>query len=312
MTVRLGVLGAARITPDAIIRPARSVDGVDVVAVAARDQARAEAFAAEHDIPVVIDSYDKLVDADDIDAVYVPLPISLHEEWVVRAAAAGKHVLVEKAFALDAAQARRMVDAGAAAGVVVAEAYHYAYHPAVQRAVEAVRSGELGEVVEVEAAFEADVLAAVPGAEVYTSAPLGGGALYHLGCYCAHFCRTVLGEEPVEVEASARFGDAGIDLATAAVLRFPGGAVGRVASSVDAVQPRVTAVVRGTQGEFTVDMFVAPHLASGADATTSYDYQLAAFRDSVLEGADMATGGDEPVKSMTVLDMVRRAAESSR
>src|SRR5205823_14173805 len=127
--LRFGVLGAARIAPLAIVKPARQVDGVVVSAIAARDPERAKEFASKHGIPKVHTSYDALVDDPDIDAVYIPLPNGLHAQWTLRAIAAGKHVLCEKPFTANAAEAEQVADAAEASDVVVMEAFHYRYHP---------------------------------------------------------------------------------------------------------------------------------------------------------------------------------------
>ena len=140
MTIRFGVLGAAQITPAALIAPARAVDGVEVVAVAARDRSRAEAFAAEHSIGRVDDDYQALIDDPDIDAVYNPLPMSLHHPWTIAALRAGKHVLCEKPFAANADEAAEMVTVAEEENRVLVEAFHWRYHPLADRLVEVVRS----------------------------------------------------------------------------------------------------------------------------------------------------------------------------
>src|SRR5215469_3185924 len=123
--VRFGILGAARIAPKALIEPANQLDSIEVLAVSARDPVRASAFAAAHGIPRVLSSYDELIAASDIDAVYIPLPNSLHCEWTLRALRAGKHVLCEKPIASNAAEAQQMADVARATGLVLAEAFHY-------------------------------------------------------------------------------------------------------------------------------------------------------------------------------------------
>ncbi len=116
--IRVGTLGAARIAPAAIVRPARDNPEVEVVAVAARDRDRAEKFAAKHGIPKVFDDYGSLIADPDIDAIYNPLPNGLHAEWTERAIAAGKHVLCEKPFTANAAEAERVAAAAAATDLV--------------------------------------------------------------------------------------------------------------------------------------------------------------------------------------------------
>ena len=150
--LRVGTLGAARIAPGALIKPARRVPEVTVTAVAARDPGRARQFAARHGIAVVHDSYEALIADPDIDAVYNPLPNSLHAPWTLRAIAAGKHVLCEKPFASNEAEAAEVADAARSAGLVVMEAFHYRYHPLARRMRDIV-AGELGRLGHVEAAL---------------------------------------------------------------------------------------------------------------------------------------------------------------
>jgi predicted dehydrogenase len=142
--LRIGTLGSSRISSRALFEPASSVPQVTVAAVAARDKARADALALQRGVPKAYGSYSALLADPDIDAVYNPLPNSLHEPWTMAAIAAGKHVLCEKPLAGNAEQAARVADAAAAAGVVVMEAMHYRYHPLVRRLREVAR--DLGPV----------------------------------------------------------------------------------------------------------------------------------------------------------------------
>lgn len=143
--IRIGILGAARIVPQALLGPARRVPEVAVVAVAARDAARAQAFARKHRIPQVYASYAELVADPLIDAIYNPLPNGLHGVWTMRALAAGKHVLCEKPFTANAAEAQQVADVAAAhPDRVLMEAFHYRYHPLAARMQAIIQSGELG------------------------------------------------------------------------------------------------------------------------------------------------------------------------
>src|SRR5262245_23108684 len=142
--LRIGVLGAAKIAPPAIVRPARAVNDVDVVAIAARDRDRALAFATKHHILKVHDSYSSLVDDPDIDAVYNPLPNGLHGRWTIAALEAGKHVLCEKPFTANADEAEHVAAVGRGTDLVLMEAFHYRYHPMTERALEIIGSGEIG------------------------------------------------------------------------------------------------------------------------------------------------------------------------
>src|SRR5574337_909465 len=171
--LRIGVLGAARIAPMALVRPARQVPEATVVAVAARDPQRAQAFATKHGIPRVHPSYDALLADTEIDAIYNPLPNSLHCEWTIRALQAGKHVLCEKPLASNAAEAERMAEAAGQAGRVLVEAFHWRYHPLAARMQAIIDAGELGAVQHIEAHF--CLLLPLPG-DIRYRLDLAGGA----------------------------------------------------------------------------------------------------------------------------------------
>src|SRR5512139_3630913 len=144
--VRMGILGAAVIVPTALTGPARSVPEVEVAAIAARDPKRAAAFARRHGIPRVHPSYADVLADPAIDAIYNPLPNSLHAEWTIRALRSGKHVLCEKPFASNSAEAGEMGRVAAETGLVLSEAFAYRYHPLAARMKEILASGEIGQV----------------------------------------------------------------------------------------------------------------------------------------------------------------------
>src|SRR5258706_590538 len=136
MTIRIGILGAAKIAPPVVINPSHDNPDFEVVAVGARDPERATAYAAEHKIPNVAKDYDALLRRNDVDLVYNALPPGGHARWTIAALEAGKHVLCEKPFAMNAAQVRRMNDAAAKSGRKLVEAFHYRHHVVMKRAVE--------------------------------------------------------------------------------------------------------------------------------------------------------------------------------
>jgi predicted dehydrogenase len=174
------------------------VPGVTVAAVAARDESRAEAFALRHGIPAAYGSYDDLLADPDIDAVYNPLPNSLHGPWTLRAIEAGKHVLCEKPFASNAEQAAQVAKAASASGLVVMEAMHYRYHPLVQRLRDLVTGGELGPVRRIQC--WTNFIIEDP-ADIRYDYDLAGGALMDGGCYAID-CLRLLGEEDVDGEGN--------------------------------------------------------------------------------------------------------------
>jgi predicted dehydrogenase len=318
--LRIGILGAARIAPLALLKPAARLDGVTVTAIAARDRARAESFAAKHGVARVHDDYAAVIAAPDIDAVYIPLPNGLHAEWTLAALEAGKHVLCEKPFTNNAAEARAVAAAAEARpDLVVMEAFHYRYHPFAARMRAIVESGELGTVRHVETWM---CFPLPKFSDIRYQYDLGGGALMDAGCYAVHALRLLAGEEPEVVSAEAKLQSPQVDRAMTADVRFPSGAGGRVNTSMWSTQLlHLGARVRGDDGELRVRNFTMPHLfgkltvRSGgsrrterAERTRTYDHQLRAFRDAVREGAPTLTPPADSIANMDVIDAIYEAA----
>ncbi|MFD1547590.1 Gfo/Idh/MocA family protein [Nonomuraea guangzhouensis] len=316
--MRIGTLGAARITPTALIKPARAVPEVEVAAVAARDRSRAAEFAAKHGIPHVHGSYEDLVADPSLTAVYNPLPNALHAEWTLKAIEAGKHVLCEKPFTSNAAEARTVADAAARSGVVVMEAFHYRYHPLMERALEIVGT-QLGEVRHV----ETWMCFPLPRfSDIRYSLKLGGGALMDAGCYAVHCLRTLGPGEPSVVAAAALTKSPGVDRAMAADLRFPGGATGRLHASMWSGQLlKIAARVEGERGSLHITNFVAPQFFHRMTVTVdgvrrrervagdaTYTCQLRAFAAAVGQGTPPLTPPADSVANMTIIDDIYRKA----
>jgi predicted dehydrogenase len=318
--VRIGILGAARIAPLALVKPARKNAEVTVSAVAARDQSRAQAFAAKRGIARVHDSYEALIADSELDAVYIPLPNSLHGRWTRIAIAAGKHVLCEKPFTANAAEAREIAELAMKSNVVVMEAFHYRYHPLILRVEQIIASGELGKLQRVEAALCFPLL---KFADIRYNYSLGGGATMDAGCYAVHMVRTFGGSTPEVVSAQAKLRDPDVDRAMRAELRFAGGHTGRVRCSMwSSDLLRLSAKVVGDRGELRVLNPATPqffHRLSirSSDGTrverfprrASYAYQLDAFAAAVLRGEPVKTTPEDAVENMAVIDAIYRAAD---
>ena len=180
--LRIGVLGAARIAGLAIVGPARTTSD-RLVAVAARDRRRAEAFAATHGVERVLGAYADVVADPEVEVVYNPLANGLHGPWNLAAIAAGKQVLTEKPSASNAEEAREVRDAATAAGLTLLEGFHYLYHPVTRRLHELLATGELGRLRRVEVDL---VIPAPADDDPRWSLELAGGALMDLGCYGLH------------------------------------------------------------------------------------------------------------------------------
>jgi predicted dehydrogenase len=316
--IRIGILGAAGIAPEALINPARSNDEVEIVAVAARDHDRGVEYAAAHGIPTVHDSYEALLADPNVDVVYNPTPNGLHGVWTVAAVAAGKHVLCEKPFTANAAEARSVVAAVSPSDRIVMEAFHYRYHPITLRTIEIVQSGELGKLVSVEAGFGG---MGRPHDDIRWSLPLAGGALMDVGCYPVHLLRSVVGLEPVVTGAVAVEGEPGVDGDMRIELEFPGGISGLVRTSMQSPESYIYARFVGEDGELEIENPFIPMrgnkltITSGGTsrsetATTepSYNFQLRALADVLLRGAPVITDLDGAVKNMAVIDAAYLAA----
>ena len=315
--MRVGVLGTARIAPVALIGPAKQSSEVVVAAVAARDAARARAFAAEHDIARVHDNYEALIGDPEIDAVYIALPNGLHGRWTRAALAAEKHVLCEKPFTANAAEAREIADLAVSSGRVVMEAFNYRYHPSTLRAEQIIASGELGKLERVEVA----ICMLLPRfSDIRYDYSLAGGATMDLGCYAVNMIRTFGGSEPEVVSAQAKLRGARVDRAMTAELRFAAGHTARLRCSLwssDLLQ--LSAKVIGDRGELRVLSPLAPFRrlsVRSADgkrverfpARRPFAYQLDAFAAAVLRGEPIKTTPADAIENMAVVDAIYRAA----
>jgi predicted dehydrogenase len=313
--LRLGLLSTANINR-MILAAARETDAVDVVAVASRDGARAQAYAAEQGIARAHAGYEVLLDDPDVDAVYVSLPNSLHVDWSVRALEAGKHVLCEKPFARTAAAAERAFDAAEREGRLLAEAFMYRHHPQTKAVAALVADGAIGELVALRAAFS---FALEDSANVRLDPELEGGALMDIGCYCVSGMRLLAGE-PRHVAAQQVTGETGVDLTFAAALRFANGAVGTFHCSM--ALPRAQGLEAfGTEGTllveapWRVDWGGAVLLTKGDEteripvpAADSYREELEDFAAAVAGEREALLGRADAVGQAAALEALYAAA----
>jgi predicted dehydrogenase len=321
--LRIGTLGAARIAPAALVRPARAVPEVDVYSVAARDPAKARRFAAKHGVARVHDSYDELLADPAVDAVYNPLPNGLHAEWTIKALEAGKHVLCEKPFTANADEAEAVAAVATSSGKVVMEAFHWRYHPLATRIHEIVTSGVLGEVRRIETTM------CIPlplKNDIRYRFDLAGGACMDVGCYAIHQVRFLADAEPTVTAARVRTAGPEVDRWMQADLAFDDGRAGRITCSLWSTTLLKMAIrVSGDQGELTVLNPTQPHLFNRVTVralagTTkervrggpTYEYQLRAFADAVLRGGPVLTPPADSIATMRVIDAAYEAAGLAR
>ncbi len=317
--LNFGVLGTARITPHALLRPSQKLSEVNVVAVASRRAGAAVGYAKKHGIPTVHDSYEALLADPQVEAVYVPLPNSLHLKWTLQALQAGKHVLCEKPLANNAEEAQQMTDAAAQAGRLLAEAMHYRYHPLAVRIQQICRQS-LGRLRHVEMF---NCFPITSGKDIRYDYALGGGGMMDLGCYAVSLLRWIAGEEPTVVQATAKLANPKVDRWMAVELQLPSGATAKITCAIwswPAMKSDMT--VTGEQGELKIGNPFAPHLfhflklktAAGASKEqlkgldSTYDYQLRAFLAAARGGPKLLTDGAEAVANMRVIDAAYLAA----
>jgi predicted dehydrogenase len=328
--VRIGALSAARITPQALIEPAQHLPETLVTAVAARDRSHAEMFAREYGIPMVHESYEALIADPDIDAIYNPLPNSLHARWTLAAIDAGKHVLCEKPFTANAAEASELAAAARHAGLVVMEAMHYRYHRLAQTMVNQMPvitgqgAGSLHGIRHIQCAVSFPLASTT---DIRYSYGLAGGATMDAGCYALDLIRLLGPGRPTVVTAFATEQGPNVDQTMAAFLRFPAGATAWLDLSFVPPEGRFRADVHviGVEGQMTVLNFIHPHQGyrmttstahhtesvtaeAAASAETTYLGQLRAFAGAVLRGERFPTTAEHATVTMELIDDIYRAA----
>jgi predicted dehydrogenase len=327
--LRFGVLGCAAIAVQKVVPAIRRSERCEVVAIASRDADRAAATAAQLGIPRAHGSYDDLLAAPDVDAVYIPLPNHLHAAWALRAAAAGKHVLCEKPLALDTVEAARMVEGCRDAGVMLMEAFMYRLHPLWTRVHQLVAEGSIGELQAIQAFFS---YRNIDPDNIRNVAAFGGGALLDIGCYTINVARWMFGREPTGVVGAVRHDPTfGTDALSSAVLDFDGrhatftvstqiepdqrvhlvGTEGRLLVEIPFNIPpdRPTRIVRAAGGD--------PPVAPGLEVITipaadAYAVQADAFAAAIRDGAPVPIPPEDAIANLAVIERLLHSATQSR
>jgi len=298
--IRWGLLSTANIN-DALIDPIRQAKRSELVAVASRDAAKARAYADDKGIAKAHGGYEALLADPDVDVVYISLPNALHCEWTVKAAQAGKHVLIEKPAAVTLDELDRMIDAATAVGVTVFEAFMYLHHPQTRTAIDMARSGRLGRIQTVSSWFHF-YLPPADSSNIRLSADLTGGSLWDVGVYPNSLAITLIDDgAPAEVWAQQIIGETGVDVAMRAQLRFVGGAVAQVSSGfrtpfregahivgdkgmLEIVEPWKPGV-NGVESVMTFTAIDGKHEKIVTPAVSPYLCEVEAMEACILDGA---------------------------
>lgn len=317
--LRLGILGAARIAMGGIIPAASRSQDVEVAAVATREGQKADAVRQAAPEAAVLESYQALLESDNVDAVYIPLPNSLHAEWTLEALSAGKHVLCEKPFSLDAAEAEQAVSKARETGLALMEGFMYRFSPQTARLAEIVSGGGIGPVRQAVAEFGHRL---DDPADVRGVGSLGGGALGDVGCYCVSGLRLVFGSEPLGASARARFDEEGADREISGLLEFEEG-FGTLSCGLSSAR-RESLTITGTEGRATLRAPFRPDKSGGeivltrGDETTTetfepgdpYRMELEELAAAVREGREPTVGTEEILGNARALDALLASARS--
>jgi xylose dehydrogenase (NAD/NADP) len=320
--VRWGVLSTANIGRAAVIPAIQASKNGQLIAVASRDLAKSESFAGRLGIPKAYGSYEELLEDGDIDAVYIPLPNSLHREWTIRAAEKGKHILCEKPLAMNAAECLEMEAAASQYGVKLMEAFMYRFHPRTEKVLEMVRNGVLGDLRLIHSAFTFRV---TRPENIRLNPELGGGALMDVGCYCVNICRTAAGAEPIEVQSFASWGKSGVDDQLVGTMRFSNGLLAQFDCALT-LERREEYQLSGTDAFLNIAASFLPgkedvtieevrsrgerrqHTVKGAD---EYQLMVEHFADCILQDRLPRYSAVEAVANMRVIEALYRSARQA-
>jgi predicted dehydrogenase len=319
--IRWGVLSTANIGRAAVNPAIQASSNGTLVAVASRDGERARAFAQAGGIPRSHGSYEALLEDDEVDAIYIPLPNSMHLEWSRRAAERGKHVLCEKPLGLNAAECIEMDAVAQVNGVVLMEAFMYRFHPRIDRVIRIVRDGGIGKLEAIRSAFTFRLMR---NDNIRWSAELGGGALMDVGCYCVNVSRTITGEEPVEAVAWAEWADTGVDAKLSGMLRFASGVIAQFDCGMT-MERRELVEVAGTDGYLSLDSAFLPgkgdvgiEVRRGRDDATAetvpgadeYTRMVEHFADCALSGRTPRYGIADAAANMRAIEALYASARA--
>jgi len=324
--LRWGILSTAKIGVKSVIPAIQQSQNGVVAAIASRDARSAQQAAKSLGLPHAFGSYEALLESPEVDAVYNPLPNSMHKEWTVRAAERGKHILCEKPFALNVAEVDEMIAAAKQHRVVLMEAFMYRFHPQYDKVRELIASGAIGALQVIRSAF---CFRLEDFSNIRLRKELGGGALMDVGCYCVNVSRLVAGAEPVGVQASAVFGEKSqVDETLTGILRFPNNVIGHFDASFR-TGFRSWVELQGTEGRLELERPFLSHQVGGigkivvhrADDTreefatrAANHYQLMAehFADAVLKGQPLRYPPELDRGNMRVIDALYESARSIR
>ncbi|EFH85470.1 Gfo/Idh/MocA family protein [Ktedonobacter racemifer] len=318
--VRWGVISAANIGAKAVSPAIQASRNGILAAVGSRDPRRAADLYAFSPTTRIYGSYQDILDDEEIEAVYIPLPNSLHAEWTIKALEAGKHVLCEKPLAVTEEEAREMVEAAQANDRLLMEAFMYRFHPQIEWTLERVQAGEIGQVRLVRASFAFDIRGRVENIRIQPE--LAGGSLMDVGCYTVNLCRAVYGQPPVSVAARVhveKFG--GVDMAMNAIFDFGEGRYGLIDSSFE-LPMRQSVEIIGDEGSITIPVPFTPRNMEGIvfamkngqmserkfPVVDQYQIEVEHFADCIRNGQEPVRSLSETLENMATIEAIYESA----
>ncbi|WP_033012541.1 Gfo/Idh/MocA family protein [Geobacillus kaustophilus] len=321
--VRFGIMSTAAIAKYVMIPAIRRTDHAEVVAIVSESRKASEA-ARELGIPKAYDHYGQLLDDPDIDAVYIPLPNSLHAEWTIKAAKKKKHVLCEKPAALCEEDVRRMIEACEENGVLFMEAFMYQFHPQHERVKQLLAAGEIGDIKYMRTHFS--FYLQDRATNIRMNPELGGGSLFDVGCYCVHSARHILDVEPIELFVQSHFDPhRSVDLTTNGWMRMENGILAQFTCSFD-MFPQNKYEVVGTKGKIVVSRAYRPDVDGGEGRITivtadgsereetvsgdQYALQIEHFSRAILDGTPLLYSPERMIQQARALDACRTSMKT--
>lgn len=324
--LRWGVMSTANIAQIAMIPAIQQSTLGTVDVLASRDVEKARSVAKSLGIGRIVGSYEALLEDHDVDAVYIPLPNSLHAEWTVRAAAAGKSVLCEKPLATSADGVREQIETCTKHGVSLMEGFMYRFHPQTRRVQQLIASGVIGRVRHVHAHLSVNIMRTLDRSNIRYRDGLGGGALFDMGCYAVNIARMVFGSEPERVVGQMRVDPTlGVDISAACILEFAEGMA--TISCSFAADGQGTYTIVGTEGSIDVPRGIIPGLGTRAaeglvvivdsdgnrreevfEPVNQYTNMVDAFSEAVLNKRPVPLPPEDGLNNIKVLEALARSS----
>ena len=324
--VRYGLMSTASIGLSAHLPASRESKNSEIVSVSSRDPIKAESVAKEHSIERWYGSYEEQLKDPDMDAVVNSLPNSMHCDWTIKAAEAGKHILCEKPLAVTAEECQRMIDAANANNVILVEGFTHRWNPHLRKARDLISKGEIGRVSTIDASLCST--ANDPEGKISFSRELAGGSLWFMGCYAVYAARFVMMEEPVRVHGVAYdSGNWGVDTTFSGIMEFDSGTIANISSSFE--QPfRCQISIDGSKGRIEIPgMFddSGPIIIKKGEGRDSRDEKIIStpapyrfvvqfdeFSECVLTGKDPEFPAEDGLINTAIIEAMYKSSESGQ